>query len=299
MNERKTSRFDIRRLLRHPQPPTGDRPEPAPATESEVLFDLTGENPGNLLFGRYDHDEVRTFLDRSGLLGGLARIGYPDPILSLSCGDPDEQRIFLHAGESSRDRLLMETRLQLMNFHLRHPTGPFPAGASFRMLVVHWLVLSRPDGPFSPDRPRLPGQQRPGLGLLDEALRLLSSFSKELAVEGVLNVPEHFHTALFYSRLFRYLDPAEEGKLLAISRDLAEVPLALSSDAIQTGCLVDRVTSNPLPWNPSEQVMPGRGPLRKFLRSQEYREARDRASEALRVEVNWNLYREKQAGGEP
>jgi hypothetical protein len=293
-----SSRFDLRRLLRFSLLSAGENREPPPATESEVLFELTGENPGNHLFGRYGAGEVLGFLSGSGVLQGLTRIGYPEPRLSLSCADPSEQRICLYAGEETRDRLLMEARLQLMNFHLRHPVGPFPEGTSFRMLVILWLVLSHPDGRFSLDRPRLPGQQRPGLGLLDEVLRLLSIFSRDLAVDGTLDVPDHFHTALFYSRQFRYLDPVEEGNLLAISRDLAGVPLALASEAIRKGCLVDRSTAKPLSWNPSEQVMPARGPLRKFLRSREYREARDRASAALRVAVDWDLYREKLAARE-
>ncbi|MGE5246824.1 MAG: hypothetical protein ACM3L8_00640 [Verrucomicrobiota bacterium] len=299
MPERKPSRFDLRRLLRFSLLSESAAPEPTPATESEVLFELTGQNPGNRLFGRYDNDEVRAFLERSGLLRGLARMGFPDPILSLECGDPSEQRICLYAGNATRDRLLLETRLQLMNFHLRHAIGPFPEGISFRMLVILWLVLSNPEGRFSLDHPRLPGQQRPGLGLLDETLHLLSLFSQELAVDGVLDVPEHFHTALFYSRLFRYIDPVEEGRLRAIARDLAGVPLALASEAIRNGCLVDRGTGQSLPWHPSEQVMPRRGPLRKFLHSQEYREARDRACEALRVAVDWDLYRERLAAGPP
>ncbi len=297
MPDRKPSRFDLRRLLRFSLLSEGVAPEPAPATENEVLFELTGQNPGNRLFGRYDNSEVQAFLERSGLLHGLARIGFRDPILSLECGDPSEQRICLYAGNATRERLLLETRLRMMNFHLHHAVGPFPAGISFRMLVILWLVLSNPDGRFSLDHPRLPGQQRPGLGLLDETLHLLSLISTELAVDGVLDVPEHFHTALFYSRLFRYIDPAEEGRLLAIARDLAGVPLALASEAIRNGCLVDRGTGEPLPWHPSEQVMAGRGPLRKFLRSPEYLEARDRACEALRVALDWDLYREKLAAG--
>jgi len=295
LTERKSSRFDLRRLLSFSLLSEGGRPEPASATESEVLFELTGENPGNRLFGRYDAADVRASLERSGLSGGLARLGYPDPILALSCADPSEQRVCLYAGEAVRDRLLLETRLQLMNFHLRHGVGPFSAGTSFRMLVILWLVLSNPDGKFSLDRPRLPGQHRPGLGLLDEALTLLTSFARDLAVDGILDVPEHFHTALFYSRLFRYLDPAEEGRLLAIARDVGGAPLALVSEAIRNGCLVDRATGEPLPWHPSEQVLPARGRLRRFLRSPEYREARDRASTRVHVAVDWDLYRRKLA----
>ena len=293
MTEPKTLRFDLRRLFRFPLLSAGEGGDPAPTRDSEVLFELVGENPENRLFGRFDAVEIRERLAAAGLLSGMAERGYPDPSLSLACADPADQRLCLFAGEPSRNRLLFEARLQLAPFHPRHPIGPFTEESSFRMLVIHWLILSNPDASFSLDRPRLPGQERPGLGLLDEALSLLSSFSHELAVDGVLDVPDHFHTALFYSRAFRYLDPAAEGRFQAIARDLSGVPLALASDAIREGCLVDRSTGVPMEWPVAEQVMAVRGALRRFLRSASYREARDRTLAALRVVVNWDLYREK------
>jgi len=159
------------------------------------------------------------------------------------------------------------------------------------MLVIHWLVLSSPDGTFPVDRPRLPGQEKPGLGLLNQMIALLKAFSRELPIDGVLDVPDHFHTALSYSRAFRYLDPEAEGRFLAIARDLSGVPLALASDAILEGCLVDRTTGAPIPWPVAEQVLALRGPLSRFLRSSSFREARNRALADHRFIVNWDLYR--------
>lgn len=289
-------RFDLRRLLRFPLLSAGEGGGPSAPRESELLFDLTGENPENRLFGRFDPGELRSLLGASGILAGLSERGYPEPVLRLSCADPSDQRICLYAGEETRDRLLLEVRLQISPFHPRRPIGPFTEESSFRMLVIHWLVLSSPDGAFTVDRPRLPGQERPGLGLLNQTIALLKSFSRELSVDGVLDVPDHFHTALFYSRAFRYLDPEAEGRFQAIARDLSRVPLALASDAIREGCLVDRNTGAPMPWPVAEQVMAVRGPLRRFLHSPSYREARNRASADHRVVVNWDLYREKIAG---
>ena len=285
-------RFDLRRLFRLPLLSAGEEPG-APATlDSELLFELTGENPENRLFGRYGPGEVRDHLAASGLLSGLSERGYADPVLRLSCADPSDQRICLYAGEETRERLLLEARLQLAPFHPRRPIGPFTTASSFRMLVIHWLVLSSPDGAFTADRPRLPGQEKPGLGLLNRTIALLKAFSRELTVDGVLDVPDHFHTALFYSRAFRYLDPEAEGRFLAIARDLSGVPLAQASDAIREGCLVDPTTGAPIPWPAAEQVMALRGPLSRFLRSASYREARNRASADHRFVVNWDLYRE-------
>jgi hypothetical protein len=288
-------RFDLRRLFGLPLRSTGEGPGAPTPLDSELLFDLTGENPENRLFGRYGPVELRDRLDASGLLAGLSERGYPDPVLRLSCADPSDQRICLYAGEETRERLLLEARLQLSSFHPRRPIGPFTEASSFLMLVIHWLVLSSPDGTFTVDRPRLPGQEMPGLGLLTQTNTLLKVFSRELSVDGMLDVPDHFHTALFYSPTFCYLDPEEEGRFLAIARDLSGIPLALVSDAIQEGCLVDRKTGVPFPWPVADQVMALHGPLRRFLRSSSYREARNRALADHRFVVNWDLYRENLA----
>jgi hypothetical protein len=285
-------RLDLRRLFGLPLLSAGDAPGAPAPLDSEVLFDLTGENPENRLFGRYGPVELRDRLVASGLLAGLSERGYPDPVLRLSCADPSDQRICLYAGEETRERLLLEARLQLAPFHPRRPIGPFTEASSFRMLVINWLVLSSPDGTFTVDRPRLPGQEKPGLGLLNLTIALLKVLSRELSVDGVLDVPDHFHTALFYSRAFRYLDPEVEGRFLAIARDLSGIPLALVSDAIREGCLIDRTTGASISWTPAEQVLALRGPLRRFLRSPSYREARNRASADHRFVVNWDLYRE-------
>jgi hypothetical protein len=262
-------------------------------TEGELLFELTGENPGNLLFGRFGPKDVRARLSRAGILEELSCKGYPDPLLRLECEDPAEQRVCLFAGPPSRDRLLLEARLELYRFHPRKPIGPFTEESAFRVLLIHWLCLSDPDRQFTAWRPRLPGQQRPGLGLLPQCLALLRGIGRELAIDGIMDVPDHYHTALFYSRAFRFLEPEAEGRFHAIARDLRGVPLALASEAIDFGCMVDADTGNPLPWEPAEQVLPVRGPVRRHLQSADYRRIRERAFLALRVGVDWDRYRLK------
>jgi len=299
MTDRNTLLRKLGRFFRFPRLfPMEDSPSSKEVLEREILYDLTRENPGNCLFGRYDDQKVLAIAEKAGLLRGLARLGYKDPVLSLSCSDPSEQRICLYDGEETRERLLLELRLNLTNFHPKRKIGPFSKETCFRMLMLLWLVLSDPDRDFPLERPRLPGQNRPGLGLLDEVFYLLRTFARELSVDGMLDMPEHFHTALFYSRTFRYLDPEVEGRFLAIARDLKGVPLALASDAIRRNCLFDRSTGRLLPWQASEQVMTERGLLRRFFHSKEYRETRDEARSKIRAIVNWDLYREKIAAHE-
>jgi hypothetical protein len=163
----------------------------------------------------------------------------------------------------------------------------------FRMLIIHWLCLSDPDRPFSAKRPRLPGQDRPGLGLLPQSIALLRDLGRELSIDGVLDVPDHFHTAQIFARAFRFLEPEREGRFQAIVRDLKGVPLALASEAIELGCMIDADTGEPLPWEPAEQVLPIRGPLRKYLLSPEHRHLRDQAFSALHAGIDWDRYRGK------
>ena len=299
MPDRNTLWRNLRRFLRFPRLfPMEDSSSSKELLEREILYDLTRENPGNCLFGRYDEKKVLAIAEKAGLLRGLSKLGYADPILSLSCSDPSDQRICLYDGEKTRKRLLLELRLNLANYHLKQKIGPFSKEACFRMLMLLWLVLSDPDRDFPIEHPRLPGQSRPGLGLLDEVFFLLRTFARDLSVDGMLDMPEHFHTALFYSRTFHYLDPEVEGRFLAIARDMKGVPLALASDAIQRNCLFDRSTGRLLPWQASEQVMSEKGLLRRFFHSKEYREARDEARSKIRAIVNWDLYREKLASNE-
>jgi len=293
MSRKRTTRLSpLRRLLSFPLLQAG-RKKGAPASEEELLFELTGLNPENLLFGRFRPEEVRERIRDAGVLAGLALRGYNDPVLTLSCADPEEQRVCLYAGRKSRERLLMEVRVQIRAFRPGKPIGSFPEGTVFRMLLIHWLALSDPDRPFSIDRPRLPGQERPGLGLLSECLSLLRQIGKEFLLDGILDVPDHFHAALIYSRTFRFLDPQAEGRFQAMARDLKGLPLAIASEAVREGCLIDTGTGLPVPWEPAEQVMPLRESLRRHFRSSAFCRVRDEVASALRATVDWDRYRSK------
>ena len=76
-------RFEIRRLFGLPLLSAGEGADTSPSLESELTFDLTGENPENRLFGRFGPVELRKLLDTSGLLAGLSERGYPDPAVPL------------------------------------------------------------------------------------------------------------------------------------------------------------------------------------------------------------------------
>ncbi len=293
MPQKKSGGSAFRRLLSFPRFLTREGSAAVSPSEGELLFELTGGNPENRLFGRFDEEWVRAHLDKSGILPGLAGKGYRDPLLELACADPDDQRIFLYAGEKRRERLLLEARMQMCFFHPKHPIGPFTPDDAFQMLIIHWLVLSDPKAAFGFKRPRLPGQHRPGLGLLTESLKLLRGIGRELLIDGVLDIPDHFHTAQFYARTMRFFDPAAEGTFQAMMRDLSGIPLALASEAVREGAMVDARTGEPFLWQPTEQILPVHGPLRRYFRSDRYLAQSGQAAHRTRVTIDWDLYRRK------
>src|SRR5512141_3474719 len=92
-------RFELRRLFGLPLLSDGRGGDSTPPLESELTFDLTGENPENRLFGRFGPEEIRKRLDASGMLAGLSERGYPDPVLRLSRADARDHRMCIDAAE--------------------------------------------------------------------------------------------------------------------------------------------------------------------------------------------------------
>lgn len=116
-------------------------------------------------------------------------------------------------------------------------------------IVVDWLEMRHPSAPFSPERPRLPGQRAPGLGLGREMLELLISAAARIGAEVIVVRPQHYHNAVLYGRLgFRHADPARQVRLEALERALAGRSLADASWAVEEGRFEDPSTGAPVEW---------------------------------------------------
>src|SRR4029453_19687251 len=96
-------------------------------------------------------------------------------------------------------------------------------------LVLYWMVLQNPRASFTLERPRLPGQDHPGLGAREPLYVMLTSWATAWGKDALLNVPEYFHNAVFYTARFRFLEPAEQGRFEALRRVLATLPVAEAS----------------------------------------------------------------------
>jgi hypothetical protein len=163
------------------------------------------------------------------------------------------------------------------------------------MILVDWFLLQNPKKAFQGDLQALPQQRYPGLGLLRDMIPLILETARETDRAGVLDAPEHYHGALFYSRWFRFFNPTMEGKFLAMQRDLTGQPLHLISSAIGWDCLVNLAAGRHETWRPGEQILPLRQDLLDYFNHPRYLEQRDEAFLGNRYQLDLARYETKLA----
>lgn len=167
------------------------------------------------------------------------------------------------------------------------PGGIWPAAlGTVDVLAIEWLLMQDPRRSFTPERPPLPGQVAPGLGLGREVMSLLEIMTDRLGREGLIAVPQHYHNGFLYDRRFRFIDPAREGELHALERDLEGLDLATASWAVELGLVHDLVSGEPYRWRAEEMIRPMTDRLREWFERENWRDARRGAFQARRFAVD-------------
>jgi hypothetical protein len=197
-------------------------------TEEDILASLAPRSAkSSRLLDFYTREGLEFALSRYGILEVLRRLGYSQFRVDIDREERgDRMRLFAHAG--GREHLLIEVVLERLKI------------GDDDLLYVHWLTLRNPRGKFSGSRPRLPGQEEPGLGMAREAGLLLSKTAERLQLSGIAFRPAWMHTAYAARSAMRFVDPARQGRFEALLRDMAHVPLLELTLAVAEG----RVTMN-------------------------------------------------------
>jgi len=213
-----------------------DLGEPTVAMD-EVAQQLGLATRRDLLLGFYSAEGLEHALERYGILGELRRMGYgPFRAELRDAGVGQGVRLMdLPSGEA-----LIEVVLERADV----------AGA--RMLYVHWLALRNPRARFSAERPPLPGQDVPGLGLSREITELLMRVAARLGLEGLALRPAAYHLAFAGRETLRFVDPARQWKFEALVALFAGMPLAEASRAVAEGRV--RLDGKPYAWETEEMV---------------------------------------------
>ncbi len=244
-------------------------------------MELTGSDT-TLFLGRFAPEALQAELEASGLLAALAAKGHGRVEIrsEIAAG---EHRLLVHPlGDHVS---LIDLRMAEASALVEEPLAQDQGLDVLSFLAIHWLSSQDPLARFTDGRPRLPGQTLPGLGIGRRLLDLVLGWARAWGKDGLVNFPEYFHNALFYSKIFRFLSPGRQGRFEALARDLQALPTAAASWAIEEGRVVDLGSDQAFTWEPGEMVVPLTPRLTTYLESAAYRVAVGAEKETARFEV--------------
>lgn len=263
-------------------------------------------SPGKFL-GMYDEKQIMGMLKKAGIMEILSGRGYKDLVVSVSRQDNYTSRLYVDFdSKEEKETRLIEVVVREAVFR---PKQSFVKGFEFQeglsILLIEWLALQDPRASFTPDKPRLPGQEHPGLGGLKNMQGVLYSLGRKIGKDAIIDIPEYYHAAVIYARLYSelysrkysFFSPFEGGQLQAMIRDFRGKPLADVSFAVALDCLLDGKTGEPARWMPSEQVYPISEKLHRYFARKEYKDIVEKTMRERSFTMDWEKYeRLKQQG---
>lgn len=224
------------------------------------------------VLGRFDRDELERRFAAAGLLDAVARRGYRELRIDVE----DEGMALPHVRLVGRRH---GPEVMLLDACLAESTVPpeyfatrgFVMTRPVSLLVAYWVREQDPSRSFTPERPPLPLQQHPGLGVLPIAFRVVREMATEIGKDGIGCLPKLYHDAYIFlrSRLFLFLDGREQGRFQRLQADLAAMPLGHASLALLDGHVRDE-TGDAVLWAPGQQVFPLSERLTAYFHSEEY-----------------------------
>jgi hypothetical protein len=132
-------------------------------------------------------------------------------------------------------------------------------------LYAEWLLLQNPRKRFTFDRPRLPGQENPGLGLLAEIVALMVVMCERIGLDGIMFVPAHYYMAALGRRHLMFVRPEDARHYAAIGRAVSGLPLAEATSAIENGRVVNAADGSEVEWHTPLMILPVNEELRDSL----------------------------------
>lgn len=255
-------------------------------TDMDLFNAESGGRGHNFFLGFYSHKGFELIIKKYGIMETLKAKGFKNIEYKIDTSDPYIHKITFYDNK----RMLIEAVLKRETLTLDLPFYPKADGRRVVILSIEWLSMQNPDVDFTLKRPRLPGQEYPGLGLASKAVELMMIAAWRLKLAGLLNKPQQYHNAYLYSKIFYYLNPEHQALLTAISRDTKQYPLHKTAWAIEWGALMDEVENKPFSWFASPQIVPLDRELKKAFNSWEYRRLVKRLSEKYKFKINEDKY---------
>lgn len=235
------------------------------------LFDREQTSSG-IFLNRFPEKDIIKFMNKSGLSDYLKKKEFVPSKVKLFRDETLIHHLEIYFKNFSESNMLIDLRLSESRFTPKAlQTKSILRDNSFDMIVIEWLSTYNPNQTvFSKERPQLPGQKNPALGCLKYLMIMMYIVAKEITKDGFLDVPDHLHLSLMYSKNFLFFDPLKEGYIRAIKRDLSDFNIYELALADVTGCIKNAASGNVIKYEPGEQIFPVTKRMKKYFESKEY-----------------------------
>lgn len=232
---------------------------PDPSRKKEKLF-----------LRSFSADDLYRIMKDVKLVSHLESKGFTDLKVGIDVDDAYVHYMKLYFKDVGPDNLLLDLRVSESRFVPEKEFFDDDAIHTYDMIVIEWLSAQNPLYKFDPTKPQLPGQRMPGLGILNYCFEMMYIVAREVIKDGFLDIPDHMHGAIMYSKKFKFFNPVHEGILRAIMRDLGKYSLADISWGIITHTIIDEYKNEPQAYAPSEQVFYVSERMREYFHSKRY-----------------------------
>jgi hypothetical protein len=253
--------------------------------DSAKVFDEGNRN--TLFMNRYNPDEMNNILRKVGLFAQLSLKGFDKLIIDIYRDDEYIHYLRIYSEKKDTRRLLVDLRLSESRF-LPEKSDIVPENTVYDMFFIEWLQLQNPFIKVFPEnKPQLPGQKIPGLGCLRYLVAMMDHVSGEVTRDGFLDVPDHFHLAVMYSKHFNFFNPYIEGEMHALMRDLSEHSLSDITWGVLTGSVYEKKSDAPYLYQPSEEIFPLSERMKSYFESRIYKRiVREQMNKRYRIDMN-------------
>ncbi|MCK4295378.1 MAG: hypothetical protein KAW56_05370 [Candidatus Marinimicrobia bacterium] len=223
------------------------------------------------LMGVFSKKGIIKILEVFGFIKLLEDIGLFNIDIEIDTNDPHIHRLYAYTGTHSPENKICELVFKQAQLHLKEGILPNFPNRKLNLLQIEWLLLQNPKMDFNPERPPLPGQSHPGLGLGDRLMELLIIMTRRLRLEGMVNKPNFLHTAFMFTKEFVFTNPNNQAVLYAIRKDLlSDYSFYTVAWATYFNCILNTDDKTPFLWEPDYLILPLTKDLIKYFRSKEY-----------------------------
>ena len=245
----------------------------------------------NFFLGVFSNSGLKHILERFHIMDLLEERGLTNITTEIETSDPRTHKFYIYTGEPTPSNVICEFVAKKGPLHFEkgllenYPTIPM----SF--LQIEWLLLQNPRKRFADEKPRLPGQSYPGLGLGMHMMLLLTILSKNMGLDGIINKPHFFHTAFIFSKKFVFVDPYKQAEIESLNRDLlSKYSFYDMSWASNFECIINNNTNETFVWEPDFLIYPMSKKISKYFHSKEYKKQVSKLKKEMSFRIDEDKY---------